>query len=405
MAPTVCTCTGPARFRRRPSTPPITGWTSSTTTVHRTRRPPDGAGRHASQRGHRRRSRGECDGNLQRGDDRFDDHGQHGGAAQPEQWHRAEHRHLQPGHVRRDADAEPRRWHPPTTYTVTITGGSGGVKDAVGNALVSNFVWSFTTGTGPTCPCTIWNASATPAQIATNDTSAVELGVRFRADANGLIAGVRFYKAAANTGTHVGSLWSNSGTLLATATFTGETRVGLAAGELRHTGQRDGEHDLRRVVSHQYGELRHQRKRLCVNGRGQRAAARAGERRRWRQRRVSLRRRRVPDADVQRRQLLGGRVYNTGAPDTTPPTVLSVTPANGGHRGRGWDECDGELQRGDDRFDNYDQHSGAARSEQRDHRQHGQLQRRHQCRDADARPRRWPRPRPTPRRSPAEHRA
>jgi hypothetical protein len=70
------------------------------------------------------------------------------------------------------------------------------------------------------------NASATPAQIATNDPSAVELGVRFRADANGLISGVRFYKASTNTGTHVGSLWSNSGTLLATATFTGETASG-----------------------------------------------------------------------------------------------------------------------------------------------------------------------------------
>ncbi len=49
------------------------------------------------------------------------------------------------------------------------------MKDVAGNALASNFVWSFTTGTGPTCPCTIWNASASPAQIATNDSSAVEL--------------------------------------------------------------------------------------------------------------------------------------------------------------------------------------------------------------------------------------
>jgi len=112
-----------------------------------------------------------------------------------------------------------------TTYTATITGGSGGVKDISGNALVSNFVWSFTTGTGPTCPCTIWNAAAAPGQIA-SDTNAVELGVRFRADANGHITGVRFYKAATNTGTHTGSLWTNTGTLLATATFSGETASG-----------------------------------------------------------------------------------------------------------------------------------------------------------------------------------
>jgi hypothetical protein len=37
---------------------------------------------------------------------------------------------------------------------------------------------------------------------------------------------VRFYKAGTNTGTHIGSLWSNTGTLLATATFSGETASG-----------------------------------------------------------------------------------------------------------------------------------------------------------------------------------
>jgi hypothetical protein len=113
-----------------------------------------------------------------------------------------------------------------TTYTATVAGGAGGVKDVAGNALASSFVWSFTTGTGPACPCTIWNASATPAVLAANDSGAVELGVRFRADQNGTITGVRFYKAATNTGTHVGSLWTNSGTLLATATFTSETASG-----------------------------------------------------------------------------------------------------------------------------------------------------------------------------------
>src|SRR4029453_7165605 len=38
--------------------------------------------------------------------------------------------------------------------------------------------------------------------------------------------GVRFYKSAANTGTHVGNLWSSTGTLLGTATFSGETASG-----------------------------------------------------------------------------------------------------------------------------------------------------------------------------------
>ena len=54
----------------------------------------------------------------------------------------------------------------------------------------------------------------------------VELGVKFRADANGYITGVRFYKGATNTGVHTGTLWSSTGTQLATATFSGESATG-----------------------------------------------------------------------------------------------------------------------------------------------------------------------------------
>jgi hypothetical protein len=42
----------------------------------------------------------------------------------------------------------------------------------------------------------------------------------------GYITGVRFYKGSGNTGTHVGYLWSSTGTLLASATFTSETASG-----------------------------------------------------------------------------------------------------------------------------------------------------------------------------------
>ena len=59
-----------------------------------------------------------------------------------------------------------------------------------------------------------------------SDPNAVELGVKFRANVNGSITGIRFYKGAANTGTHSGSLWTSTGTRLATATFTNETASG-----------------------------------------------------------------------------------------------------------------------------------------------------------------------------------
>jgi Domain of unknown function (DUF4082)/Bacterial Ig domain/Purple acid Phosphatase, N-terminal domain len=76
------------------------------------------------------------------------------------------------------------------------------------------------------CPCTIWTPSATPATASHADTSAVEVGVKFRSDLAGHITGIRFYKGSLNTGTHVANLWTRSGTQLASATFTTETASG-----------------------------------------------------------------------------------------------------------------------------------------------------------------------------------
>jgi hypothetical protein len=115
---------------------------------------------------------------------------------------------------------------PLTKYTATVDGGSDGVTDRAGNPLAANFVWSFTTASGPVCPCTLWSAAATPATSSAGDTSALELGVKFTADRDGWVSGIRFYKDLANTGTHTGSLWTSTGTLLARATFTGETASG-----------------------------------------------------------------------------------------------------------------------------------------------------------------------------------
>src|SRR5205814_5678115 len=73
---------------------------------------------------------------------------------------------------------------------------------------------------------TLWSATATPGTLAGTDTNSVELGVKFTADQSGTVTGIRFYKAASNTGTHVASLWNSGGQLLAQATFTSETASG-----------------------------------------------------------------------------------------------------------------------------------------------------------------------------------
>jgi hypothetical protein len=109
-----------------------------------------------------------------------------------------------------------------TTYTVTLT---SAIKDLSGNAL-ANHTWSFTTAAGPSCPCSGWSGSMTPANPSVNDPNAVELGVKFKVDLDGFITGVRFYKGPTNTGIHIGNLWSSTGQLLATATFSNETASG-----------------------------------------------------------------------------------------------------------------------------------------------------------------------------------
>ncbi len=75
-----------------------------------------------------------------------------------------------------------------------------------------------------TCPCSVWSDSVTPP--VSNDAQAVELGVKFRSEVDGFVTGLRFFKGAANTGTHIGHLWRADGTLLAEATFTGESASG-----------------------------------------------------------------------------------------------------------------------------------------------------------------------------------
>jgi hypothetical protein len=76
------------------------------------------------------------------------------------------------------------------------------------------------------CPCTLWGTSQTPSTPDAGDTTGIEVGVKFQAQTYGQITGLRFYKSTANTGTHIGSLWTSSGQLLGQATFTSETASG-----------------------------------------------------------------------------------------------------------------------------------------------------------------------------------
>jgi hypothetical protein len=110
-----------------------------------------------------------------------------------------------------------------TTYTATVSG----AQNTSGQAMSDSFTWSFTTvSTVGQCPCSVWQSGTPTGAVDASDTGAVNLGLKFRATSDGTVIGVRFYKEIDNTGGHIGSLWSSTGTLLATGTFSGESASG-----------------------------------------------------------------------------------------------------------------------------------------------------------------------------------
>lgn len=128
-----------------------------------------------------------------------------------------------------------------TTHTVNLSGLTTNTTyyyrvvsaDAAGNSATepvqASNPLSFTTSA--TSTVTIFADSDVPAVPANTDPTAVEVGVKFRSATAGYITGIRFYKGTGNTGTHIGSLWSNTGLRLANVTFVNETASGWQRAE------------------------------------------------------------------------------------------------------------------------------------------------------------------------------
>jgi len=110
-----------------------------------------------------------------------------------------------------------------TTYYFTVVAyNSAGLESQPSNQV------SYTTAGpgGSSEVVSIWKNTDVPQIADSGPDQPVELGVKFRSDVAGKISGIRFYKAVANTGRHVGNLWTNWGALLAAATFNSETASG-----------------------------------------------------------------------------------------------------------------------------------------------------------------------------------
>ncbi|MEV7006438.1 DUF4082 domain-containing protein [Streptosporangium sp. NPDC051022] len=105
----------------------------------------------------------------------------------------------------------------PATITVRAVDDSGNIQSPLTTSTVN-----VTVG----CPCSLWSPTATPDEDSHDDPTPVEGGVKFTTASSGFVTSIRFYKGELNTGTHVGSLWTIDGQLLATATFTNETASG-----------------------------------------------------------------------------------------------------------------------------------------------------------------------------------
>ena len=196
--------------------------------------------------------------------------------------------------------------------------------------MQTNFTWSFTMAPGLACPCSIWSSSATPKNASVNDPNAVELGVKFQSDQDGLISGIRFYKGGTNTGTHVGSLWTTSGTLLAQATFSNESASGwqqvnfanpvaitantvYVASYHTSTGYYAGDNNFFTSVGVDNPPL-HALRDGVSGGDGVYNYSATST---------------FPNSTYQASNYWVDVVFNLAGPDTTPPTVTAFTPSSG----------------------------------------------------------------------------
>ena len=103
-----------------------------------------------------------------------------------------------------------------TTYTLTATNSLGTVTKTA----------TVTVSTSQNTPQSMFTTQVPDG--ATTDGPGVnyELGTRFTSTVAGQITAIRFYKAANESGTHTGRIWSASGQQLASVVFSGESASG-----------------------------------------------------------------------------------------------------------------------------------------------------------------------------------
>jgi hypothetical protein len=90
--------------------------------------------------------------------------------------------------------------------------------------------WTFTTSA---CPCRLFSSSDAPAATGLSTANgrsggpwSLELGVKIEVTQAARLMAIRFWKDLAETGQHVGRVWTTGGTMLGGTTFAGESGSG-----------------------------------------------------------------------------------------------------------------------------------------------------------------------------------
>ena len=212
--------------------------------------------------------------------------------------------------------------HVPANGGVYAYGGTGSFPTQVWNA--SNYwvdvVFSTqsqnatptTAAAGPNA--TIWANTSVPTVASENDSSSVQVGVKFSSDVNGYITGLRFYKAMRQYWDARRQSLDQHGNITGDRHLHRRDRHGVAASELLDAGGDHGGHDLRRLVSGPERLLR-RRPKLLHLAIQQRVTARASQRWGLRVRWCGL----IPYPGLECEQLLGRcRLHYRLISDSTP---------------------------------------------------------------------------------------
>ena len=119
---------------------------------------------------------------------------------------------------------------------VNLVAGSSAGTDSISIRAFNGSYWgdwttltvniSNTTLTTPPAAQSLFSPSAIPAQSNVDDKKQLEVGVKFSSSVAGSITGIEFYRATGDTGSDVAQLWSSTGTLLATGTFSNTSASG-----------------------------------------------------------------------------------------------------------------------------------------------------------------------------------